>query len=447
MCRIVCACAVAATLMFAAVPAGAQSSRPSRPYRGLFASGTADAGQVLSVSGAFAGGWDTDVLADARGGNRVGGSGWSGGLGSLSGGLSYSLQQDELALSASLGTSVRYYPSFAERFLHGESGSFSLSTRLGARVGLALSASASYRPYAISSLFPDSVPSPISEPAVPDLETTIDWDPYASYTADAGLSYRLSNRTSLSAGVNYLTAERSGYPSLDTTSPDFTRSNFSRYGARASLSHGVARGLALRLGYGQNVARYENDREIVNHVIDAGVDYNRALSISRRTTLSFSTGTAITETRSVRRFMLVGAANLLHEIGRSWHAHVGYGRQVHIHEAWLDPVMSDALSAGVGGLLTRRLQFNAGVRGALGKIGVHSDAPGFDAVFGQSSLSFAVTRFMSLGLNYSYYRHQFDEGAALPLLVRSSMDRHSIRASVSLWAPLVTLARRSDASR
>src|SRR5690606_25195834 len=109
--------------------------------------------------------------------------------------------------------------------------------------------------------------------------------------------------------------------------------------------------------------------------------------------------------------------------------------------------MSDALTGGLGGLITRRIQFTSIVHGAIGNIGAARSAPGFDSVHGSATLSVALSRFMSAGVVYSYYHHRFDERVALPLGALSSMDRQSVRASISVWAPLFQRLRSGDASR
>jgi hypothetical protein len=345
--------------------------------------------------------------------------------------------QDAINLNASIGTSLRYYPSLAQKTIQGTSGSLSLSVPLGTRAGLSLATNVSYQPYSFASLFPTSVDSQGFTTTAPNLDTAIDIESHASYEASLGLSYRLSQRTSLSGGANYRAASLGADAST----------GFRQQGGSASLTHNIGRGVNLRLGYAHFVSRYQSGREFTRQSIDAGVDYGRALSISRRTSLSFSTGTTMTAADGDRQFRLTGGATLNHEIGRSWNAWVSYGRNVSIDENWLEPVMSDGLTVGLGGLLTRRVQFSVLANGALGTVGTDSNAPGFDTVNSQATLSVALARFVNLGVTYSYYHHSFDEGTVLPSFARPQMDRQSIRASVSLWAPLVTVARRTNASR
>jgi hypothetical protein len=54
---------------------------------------------------------------------------------------------------------------------------------------------------------------------------------------------------------------------------------------------------------------------------------------------------------------------------------------------------------------------------------------------------------MNLGITYSYYQQRFDEGAQLAVGLPASAERHSVRATVGLWAPLFQRTRRNNASR
>ena len=211
----------------------------------------------------------------------------------------------------------------------------------------------------------------------------------------------------------------------------------------------------MRAGYGLGRARYANSDPagpsgdvIYNHSIDGGVDYNKALSFSRRTTLSFQTGSsAVGDGNGGRlRFRLTGGATLNHEIGRTWVASAGYSRRTLFHETWGQPVFSDALTFGVSGQVSRRLQFMSVGQTAIGEVGA-SNTPGFSTNAATSTLSYAATRFINLNMTYGYYRYRFDEGVLLPAGAPRTMDRQSIRATVTLWAPLYQRTRRPDAAR
>jgi hypothetical protein len=89
------------------------------------------------------------------------------------------------------------------------------------------------------------------------------------------------------------------------------------------------------------------------------------------------------------------------------------------------------------------MNFGASARASLGNVGfVSTDDNGFESYYGDASLGYALGRHVSLGVSYAYYRHRFDRDVVIPLDFSNSFNRHSVRVSVSVWAPLVQRARR-----
>jgi hypothetical protein len=440
MSRIPSVLLVAVLIASCATPAVAQAPRPERPYRGLFASGVGDAEQSLTASASVASGWDDNLLAAARGENSVtvdrrapaeGGS-----LGNFGGGLSYSFQRDAIAVHASATTSVRYFPSLTTRFMRGSQGQFSLTSSPRENTTFSLSASASHQPYALLSLFPASSGlSPASSDVI-DLDAAISADPRLSYAGSVSASQRLSRRTTLSGSYAYRLTERSD-----------SGSHFRHQNAGGRLTHQISSGLSVHGGYGYGEGRGNGEERFPHHNIDAGVNFNRALSFTRRTTVSFSTGSTAVRARERLRFLVTGSAQLTHEIGRSWSAWTAYGRRLQYHETWREPGLGNAVTFGLSGLVTRRLQADVAARVAMGTVGVHSDAPGFDHYYGTASLAYALARFMNVSVSYAYYQHVFDEAVPLAAGVPRSLERNSVRVAINLWAPIFQRARRTDASR
>jgi hypothetical protein len=152
--------------------------------------------------------------------------------------------------------------------------------------------------------------------------------------------------------------------------------------------------------------------------------------------VSFGTGTAATRTHEALRYHVVGDAHLNHEIGRTWNAYATYARRVMLRESFDEPVLANTATAGLKGLFTRRLQFNFIAQAALGEVGEDRNGNKFDSYYANSSLTYSVTRFMSVGVTYSYYRHRAGEDVSLPVGYPREFDRQSVRANVNLWAPL-----------
>ena len=117
------------------------------------------------------------------------------------------------------------------------------------------------------------------------------------------------------------------------------------------------------------------------HNIDIGIDYAKALSVSRRTHFSFTTGSAlfyvnqgITNVSDRQlNFALLGTANLTHEMGRTWTSSIAYRRSLDFHEGFADPFLAQSVSADLRGLLSRRLSFASGAWYSSGVIGARHD--------------------------------------------------------------------------
>ena len=436
--------AVSLALLMSVVPAFAQAPRAERPYRGLFGGGIGDTEQLLTASASFGGGYDDNLIADARGQDSLPQASdlnttFRGSVGQVSGGLQYSLRRSRLDFGATGGTSARYYPSLGRDLVRRDNASVGTTVRLVA--GLSANASAAYAPYSLASLFAVS-----GDPSVGD-SGPFD-DDFASsdqhrlvYGGGLNFSHKLSDRTTFSADYGYRARNSS-----NSVEP------FTRHTAGGGLSHSVGKGLAVTAGYHYVKGQYgASSGRLANHLIDAGVDYNRNLSFTRRTTLSFGTGTTATarpnELGGKTKFRLKGHVALNHEMGRTWNAALVYSRGVLFNESWPVPASSDSVTASLVGLLSRRLQFQSSARTTTGRAGLRDTGNGFNGYYGTALLGFALSRHLSLQLRYGYYRHRFDDLTLLVPGFTNAADRHSVRGYISLWAPIFQRARRSDATR
>jgi hypothetical protein len=428
-------------VLVASTPALAQAPRADRPYRGLFASGTDGSEQSLVAQGSIGGGYDSNIIADIAGAGTQGIGdpriARRGAVGAASGSLSYALQRDKVGFGASFGEATRYYPNNAETVINSYTETIGINYRPTNRTTLAANQFVAYQPFVLSSLFPalfDPQPGQLNLPPV-DLATGL--ASYLTYGANAGITHQLSRRVSFTAGYNW---QESDTPYINTS--------LAQYGGNAGLRFGLTRNLGLRVGYARQEGRYAglND-EVVTETYDIGLDYQKALSISRRTTVSFSSGTsAIENTQSAARnrtYFVTGAARLNHEIGRSWLASAAYDRGVQFVDTLLLPVLSDSFSGNVRGLITRRLEFNSGVQGSTGRIGFsRAEGQSFDTYQAFSSLAYALSRFANVSVSYSYYQYKFDGDTLLPTGIARDFDRQSVRANLNLWAPLMNKTRR-----
>jgi hypothetical protein len=416
--------------------AGAQDWRAERPYRGLFGGGVTDAEQLLRASATLGAGWDDNLVADAVGRNLPSSDisrGFRGGLGTGSASLAYSLNNPAHGVGASDATTARYYPSFESRLIRRDYANVGAAAALGA--GFSVQAAASYQPYSLRSMIPGLTELQLGDPAIADEDFPASPEHFFGYSAGLDYSRRLSSRTTFTALYGY--AGRDQVTGVG---------RFDRHTAGGSINRTFTRDLSLQLGYRyMQASRGAGSDAYVNHLIDAGINYSRSLSFSRRTTLSFSTGTSAS--RSARnealRYHAIGSARLNHEIGRTWNAAVSYTRGLQFVETWPEPVFSDAATAGLTGFINRRTQVQLVARGIHGRGRLESaGGRGLESYGATAGLTVAVTRHINTGVSYTHYSHHMGSALSLPPGFVSDFERRSIRAFVSLWAPLFQSSRR-----
>jgi hypothetical protein len=435
--------ALNATLLGAAhASAQTTDTRPERPYRGVYAGGTSESAQVLSVSGSAGVGYDTNPQQSAAeaGFGTIGAPTTSDGsfYNQFSGSLSYSAGLDRVTFGASGSASGRLYPELDTPVTTSYAASTGASATLGSRTSVRAGLSGTFHSMRNFTPFPDLGLEGIGQLDAPSLDFGYGRARYSTYSADASVNHQLSQRSSLSLGYGRQNTAFSG---------DF-EDLISQTGS-IRYSRGLTRYLSLRLGYGYSEARYgAADRQYQTHNLDTGVDYSRSLSITRRTTFAFSTGATALKQQGDTRFDAIGSATLSREIGRSWQASLAYQRSAGYVQSLLEPTFADSVSGAFNGLITRRLSFHSGVGASRGSVGfVRSSTNGFDAVNAFTGVGQALTRHLALNVNYSFYRYNFESGAAIASALIPHLNRHSVSVSLSAWAPLFQHGRKKNASR
>jgi len=434
-------------VLLASAPLQAQSARPERPYRGLFGGGVGNAEQVLTVSTSLGAGYSTDIIAEALG-REFGSRGWGiengRGFGQFSGGINYALSRDRVQAGISFGSAGRYFPEGSRRFVVSHSGGAGLSVQLARSTRLSARQTVGYQPYNALALFPELFDAQVGDAAALDQDLDTGGAAYLTYGTSVDLGQQLSRRASLSFG----------YSTRLSDFPD--RPEYRTQGGRGSFRLNLARGLDLRLGYGyREGGEIGVASKVRSHDIIAGIDFSRAwsVSLSRRTTFSMSTGSSMTVDDSPQtgdrqtRFRLTGNARLNHEMGRTWDASMAYGRNMRFSEALREPVFSDSASASVGGMINRRLQFRSTASASFGSVGFGGRRDDFVSYRGTASLTTGLTRYAGLGVTYSYYRSSLDDRVTAPSDLPRDIARQSVRAYVTLWAPLVYRAGRQNGTR
>jgi hypothetical protein len=437
-------------LLWTAMSASAQTpvSRPERPYRGVYASGTDNAQQVLTINGSVATGYDTDVLLGASQDGltpvAVPYASGEGRYNQFGGGLTYTSDLDRLSVGASLSSVLRQYPDLDTSLLTYYAGSGGLSYTFGKNRGTTINGGGTVTYQSLGAFLPfASLGDPIlGQVPAPGQDFGGARTKYFRYSSNAGITQRLSRRATLSASYTRdLSDFTNGAQGLD----------YQRVEARFTRS--LSRYLRLRVGYGLTTANYDylvNGRDYQYHNIDTGVDYSRDLSLTRRTKLAFSTGAAAIREGETTRYDVIGSATLNREIGRTWNAVAAYSRNAGFIETIGVPTFYDSINTSITGLISNRLSFHASAGASRGNAGYTTTAvarDGFDAVTGFAGLERALTRNLAVGLNYTYYRYNFEDAAVFVTPLRPRVNRHSVNVTLNAWAPIFKHGRKPNATR
>ena len=254
-------------------------------------------------------------------------------------------------------------------------------------------------------------------------------DPDGGVASDTDLdlyhstAYRHAGGISLSQNIGSRSAIHLNYNIRFIDFTEDSQDDFRTEAAAVGFSYRMNSHMSLRLGYGRRWSDdYDDVKEVFN--LDVGLDYSKAVSLSRRTRLAFSTGSAISASDRLEsdadprlRFHLIGAARLVHELGRTWTAGASYRRSLNFREGFDEPLMADAVTGTIGGLITRQLDFSVNV-GYVNAVGVENQRTGYDAFTVNSQLQYALTRYLAMFARYFYYDYTFDARSALEQGIR-----------------------------
>jgi len=440
---------IAITLVGLATSASAQQTqtpRPERPYRGMFGGDVGETEELLEVTGSTGIGWDlgnvlvlTDQnLAEPGGQGPYTLTNDSTKYGLFDAGVSYALVKRRLGVSTSAATVGQYRPGFNPSLYNAYSAYAGATYQLSRSARLRGELSVSIQPFNFLPLGPTITDAELGEAVVTDQIFRVSPGKNISRTGNLNFNRKLGRRSSLD--VRY---ETTYYNSVNNTSNLTTRTGGARY------STTLTKGLGIHAGYAYTRAHVDMDASATRygeHNIDAGIDLSRDLGPSRRTHLTFSTGAAALSANSRTRYYATADALLTREIGRSWSASLAFRRGVDFDEQFREAFLTDSLTVGFGGLITRRLQLHSSASAILGHVGFGPGDNTYRSYNAGAGLTTALNRRMAISADYLYYSYGFGQQVLLPNNLFSQMGRHGVRVSLTAWVPVIA-KRRSDASR
>ena len=452
-------------------PVSAQSTAPRGQsalagsvdaWAGIFAPPETDPPRPksLTLSASLYGGYDDNTAYGVDAKSPVPFFQSPGGLGGARLAAPYTRRGRSRAISLEGASQHARYPNLTDRLLNGYSGRVRFGSEIGRRTSLNTSFMAMYLPMfalpfgATTQVFPSQYPMDLVGP----VQTSVDVDAssFGSFAYDSAILlqesvnydsrvnviHRFDSKTSLAInGASYLRDFRQNdggsSPWADT----------SVWSIGATVRRTIARGISARLGYGYGQARFAVPANLPlmrNHNINAGLDYNTTLPLTRRTSLAFSTGSGLMSRQLVEgspagvadtEGYLTARATLSHHLGRTWLARFTYRRDLAYLDGFVEPTLAPWLNAAVSGALSRRT--DAGIVGfwSDGRVGFFP-LNGYRLWGGTGRVRFALARRASAFAQYTIQGHDFQDSVSLPFGFPNRFDRHSVRVGVSFWAPV-----------
>jgi hypothetical protein len=438
---------------------GTNTAAPTRPFSGLFrgASVVDDRKQSLDLSASAFASYIQAGTAEINASDPLANR-WVRYLGA-GGTLNYRRAWDHASIglfangTVSKGRLSSNGDRWQDRWSLGANGGFTHA--VGRRTQLSMSGTTHYSPYYELGLFAGGIGTIAQIPASqPGLDFVLAKDPYVISMGDVTLRRDLTLRSSIEGFYRLRSST-----SLHDDSPRGDRQEHffgGRYRWRMNRYVGLRVGYAYVLSdYGGNATSdlgWEGRHEL-ELALDGSYGLGQSYALTRRTTFSFNVRPSVFvgehyvaadangETRRVEdsrlRFLLGGKATLLQTIGRTWSAHADYQRGASYEVGFDRLFLYDTFSAGVGGLLTRRLDFETTVAYRIGQVGFSGGDNGYNSTTARSQLRAAITRVLAAYAQYFYYRHTFDNSVSVPTGFSRNLDRQGGSMGLTLSLPLL----------
>ena len=374
--------------------------------------------QQLRLNGSWSGGYDGNIYAETVGAVDPrfdqGGVHTGGGFGLL-----FSRHRGRVDLGGETNSSFRLYRTKENSVTSSHNLSGNAGADLTSRIRIQVSGNAQYSPTYQIEEFAELI-------EVGHLRVHYFTVPrrVIATEAIASVRYQLGKKSSL----HFLYAGRQTKLSggnLDLAS----REAGGRY-TRALTQHA-----SLNLGYASQRGHYGSNSVIHARTIDAGISYNRALAVSRRTIVEFAFGTSGVENARRVMYQPTGQASIARRLTANWVLKSEYQRAMSFVGGFHEPLLLDSLTVGTLGKLSRTssVQFQAGYTN--GRLGVTS-GNNLAMSYGGARFQSQVGRTLVAFAESFYYYYGFDNtGRVEQSLTR--MKRTVARAGLQISLPLL----------
>ena len=272
----------------------------------------------------------------------------------------------------------------------------------------------------------------LTRPFVPSLATGGQTADTFGFSFETRAAHVIDQRNNIEAGYS---ARGSGVVGV---------SRFVLHEVGGRYSHLINRTIGYHLGYRFGNAHFGGLSPAVLHNFDVGLDIRKSLSLTRRTTFRFTTGTTLIKATplnrgetvgTTREFNILANAVLTHYIGQTWSAAATYDRGWQMLDAMVTPYFIDGVSAAIGGKVGRRstLGFSsAWISGApLGINSASRDRALIETAWYQLSLGRRLTAYAQ----YTLYGQRFMLDAQSTIDLPQRFNRNTARVGLTLVLP------------
>jgi hypothetical protein len=411
---------------------------PPRAPQGLFGGIRPDetATKRLEVSVSLIEGYDDDVpyaLRPTIDPSGLQSGGFSTGVGTT-GSFVWRSHRSEFGANAS--SNLRYSAAGEVQRSVGHGAGIGYSRQVMDRTNVSISQSATYSPTYMYGLFPVDDSAAVGAAPATSLDYSV--GDFESYTHLTTVSLRRDftrrNRLTVSGDYQYIDRLRETDLWSDSNS----------YSASAEYLHNVARNTALTgsVRYRSGAYGYTGEGKTIEAGVDFGVDYTRPLSASKRVTARFNVGAVradlpATVTGFTRRTRGTGELGLAYQFARTWQARANLRRSLEYMVDLPTPVFTDGVSAGVDGLLSRRVDVSMFVGYSENASLENRDSLQFDTYTANVRGRYALNRSLAVYLEYLRYYYEFRGSARLLVGIPPRWDRSGVRAGLTLWVPVL----------
>jgi hypothetical protein len=313
-----------------------------------------------------------------------------------------------------------------------------MTWRLATRLSLEGSATYRYSPY--FQFFPNLVTAPyvpgVVPPSIPYVAGLVESD---TVEATGGFTSYYSKHSTISASLMR----------RQTTFRHNAAGDFEANGVRALWTRRTGRDASVNLGYAREESRSDElgGIEYLNESIEAGINFDRPLSLTRNTTLAVTTASSIIRRNGgSRHFRLNGGVVLGHVLSRSWRLDVSANRNTEFLAGFAEPLFSDTAGVAVAGLIASRAELFLSANGGSGYFGIDGDRGSFRTATTTAQLNVAVTRKFGVFAQYGVFYYEIPPNVTL-LTTMQQLSRQSLTVGVMAWLPIINRERSTSDSR